>query len=38
MSYSDEQIIWFGGKLIENSRETAEKGTIILMIWQSQML
>lgn len=27
-----------GQKLIENSRETAEEGTIILMMWQTQML
>lgn len=27
-----------GRKLIENSRETAEEGTIILMMWQTQML
>lgn len=27
-----------GRKLIENSRETAEEGTIILMVWQTQML
>lgn len=27
-----------GWKLIENSRETAEEGTIILIVWQMQML